>query len=118
MICFNVEDVSRPSCFVSVKNGENNLLRARGSGSSTMPVPHESIPQFWGFHLTFCDRSLYAAVSVGEAENNETIRNGLQPYIINDLVVPLSYATGGGEDSGNEDADSDSDIDHLPISYE
>ena len=120
MICFNVEDVSRPSCFVSVKNGENNLLRIRGSG--TMPVPHESLPQFWGFPLTFCDRSLYAAVSIGETENNEAIRNGLQPYIVSDLnlsdlVVPLN-TNGGGEDSGDEDIDSDSDIDHLPISYE
>ena len=116
MICFNVEDVSRPSCFVSVKHGQNNIKRARGTGS-TVPIAHETVPQFWGFPLTFCDRSLYAEVSIGKSENDEAVLNGLQPYIVSDssTLATVSLNTVGGEDSGDEDAESDSDIEHLPV---
>ena len=116
MICFNVEDVSRPSCFVSVRHERSNLKRARGTGS-TVPIPQETVPQFWGFPLTFCDRSLYAEVSIGKSENDEALRNGLQPYIVNDSAAlrTVSLNIYGGEDSGDEDAESDSEIEHLPV---
>ena len=68
--------------------------------------------------MTFCDRSLYAEVSIGKSENDEALRNGLQPYIVNDsaTLTTVSLNIYGGEDSGDEDAESDSDIEHLPVS--
>jgi len=113
MICFNVEDVSRPACFVSVKHGPSDLRRPQRTLS--LPVPHASVPQFWGFPLSFCDRSLYAEVSIGELENEEAMQNGLQPYILSDsYIAPNStYAYDGN--SSEEDPESDDDTDHIPI---
>jgi len=113
IICFNVEDVSRPACFVSINHGRPAWKRSRES----LPVPHESIPQFWGFPLSYCDRSLYAGVSIGQTENAEAVQNGLRPYILHTSEIPtILYSGNGGEDSGDEDVDLAIDIDHEPAS--
>ena len=58
---------------------------------------------------------MYAEVSIGKTENDEAVRNGLQPYIVtHPNMSSVSLYLHGGEDSGDEDAQSDSDIEHLP----
>lgn len=104
MICFNIEDVSRPACFVSVKPIFEQ--RVRSQTRQSIPVPHASVPQFWGFSLKFCDRSIWGGVHIDEHMSNAAVDTGLQPYILNDYNgIPAD----GGEDSGDDDAQEDDD---------
>ena len=88
IVCFNVEAVSRPSCFVSIKNDSydtpicrSTLLRRSG------PIPNENTQQFWEFPLRHSNRSLWAGVSIGQDTNAEALKNGLQPFIFNHDVA-------------------------------
>jgi len=113
LICFNVEGVSRPACFIDVKHGKSPLKRSAIRAS--LPIPHESVPIFWGFPLTYCDRSLFCGVHLGQTENKTAIENGLHPYILDHCqILALNIGAGPcGEDSGDEEFEDD--IDHMPF---